>query len=80
MLRMLKRLIGEDIDLAWRPGNRLHAVKIDPSQMDQIMANLCINARDSIDSGGKITIETCNALLDEDYCIDIPECRPGSMS
>ena len=58
MLKMLRRLIGEDIDLTWRPGKNLAPVKVDPSQIDQILANLCVNARDAIADVGKITIET----------------------
>ncbi len=68
MLKMLRRLIGEDIDLDWRPGNPLWAVKIDPAQVDQILANLCVNARDAIEGVGKVTIETGNAVFDEAYC------------
>ena len=58
MLKMLRRLIGEDIDLAWKPGANLWPVRIDPSQIDQILANLCVNARDAIADVGKLTIET----------------------
>ena len=58
MFKMLRRLIGEDINLAWLPGEDLWPVKIDPSQIDQILANLCVNARDAIEDVGKITIET----------------------
>ncbi|MCD4722491.1 MAG: response regulator, partial [Desulfobacula sp.] len=54
MLKMLRRLIGEDIDLAWLPGSSLWTVKMDPSQIDQILANLCVNARDAIEGVGKI--------------------------
>jgi len=68
MLKMLLRLIGEDIDLAWLPGKRLWPIKIDPSQIDQIMVNLCVNARDAIVDVGKITIETGNCTLNEEYC------------
>ncbi len=68
MLRMLQRLIGEDIELSWLPGRELARVRIDPSQMDQILANLCVNARDAIKNTGKITIETGNAAFDEEYC------------
>lgn len=77
MLKMLKRLIGEDINLAWLPGAQLHPIKIDPSQVDQVLVNLCINARDSIDGSGKITIETGNAVFDNDYCREHPEFHPG---
>jgi len=67
-LKMLRRLIGEDVDLAWMPGANLWSVKIDPAQVDQILTNLCINARDAIAEVGKITIETENVVLDEAYC------------
>jgi PAS domain S-box-containing protein len=66
-LRMLRRLIGEDIELAWRPEDGLEDVRIDPGQVDQILANLCVNARDSIDGVGRMTIETHNVTLDEAY-------------
>jgi two-component system, cell cycle sensor histidine kinase and response regulator CckA len=68
MLKMLLRLIDEDIDLVWVPGKRLWPIKIDPSQIDQILANLCVNARDAIAGAGKITVETGNCALDEEYC------------
>jgi two-component system, cell cycle sensor histidine kinase and response regulator CckA len=68
MLKILERLIGEDIDLGWMPGKDLWQVKVDTSQLDQILANLCINARDAIAGVGKITIETANASFDEKYC------------
>jgi PAS domain S-box-containing protein len=68
MLKILERLIGEDIDLGWMPGRKLWQVKVDPSQLDQILANLCINARDAIAGVGKITIETANVSFDENYC------------
>ena len=70
MLRMLRRLIGEDIDLQWLPAGGLWPVKIDPSQVDQLLANLCVNARDAIDGVGKITIETENVHFDPQYCRD----------
>lgn len=68
MLKMLRRLIGEDIDLAWLPGHNLGKVKMDPGQIDQILANLTVNARDAITGVGKLTIETSMAELDEAYC------------
>jgi len=61
--KMLQRLIGEEIDLAWLPGQDLWPVKVDPSQIDQILANLCVNARDAIAGVGKVTIETGNCLV-----------------
>jgi len=77
MLKMLQRLIGENIDLAWHPGNNLWFVKMDPSQVDQVMANLAVNSRDAIPDVGKLTIETKNAIVDEDYCNSNPEAIPG---
>ena len=68
MLKMLRRLIGEDIELSWQPGPKLWPVKIDPAQIDQILANLTVNARDAIAGTGKVTIETDNAVFDQAYC------------
>jgi len=68
ILKMLKRLIGEPIDLIWKHEEDLWPVKIDPSQIDQVLANLCVNASDSIADQGKISIETRNCLVDEGYC------------
>jgi two-component system cell cycle sensor histidine kinase/response regulator CckA len=68
MLKMMSRLIGENIDVAWLPGRGLWTVRIDPAQLDQILANLLVNARDAITDKGKITIETNNVVLDEAYC------------
>jgi two-component system, cell cycle sensor histidine kinase and response regulator CckA len=79
MLKMLRRLIGEDIDLAWLPKSQSWPVIIDPAQIDQILANLCVNARDAIAGVGKITIETENITLDEDYCADHAGFLPGEF-
>ena len=77
MLNMLRRLIGEDINLAWRPGKELWPVKIDPSQIDQVLANLCVNARDAIAGVGKVTLETGNTTFDEAYCVEHADAVPG---
>ncbi|MDZ7695681.1 MAG: ATP-binding protein [Deltaproteobacteria bacterium] len=77
MLKMLRHLIGEDIDLVWSPGHGLWQVKMDPSQVDQILANLCVNARDAISGVGKVTIETRNRVLDEAYCAEHAGAAPG---
>ncbi|OGR27852.1 MAG: hypothetical protein A2277_18395 [Desulfobacterales bacterium RIFOXYA12_FULL_46_15] len=77
MLKMLQRLMGEDITLTWLPAKDLWGVKVDPTQMDQIFANLCINARDAISGVGKITIETANFSFDEAYCRDHAGFNPG---
>ena len=78
MLKMLRRLIGEDIDLAWLPGAELWPVKMDPSQIDQILANLCVNARDAIDGVGRITIKTQNITADEISRANHPALPPGN--
>ena len=80
MLKMLRRLIGEDIDLVWRPDSGLWPVKMDPTQVEQILANLCANARDAIAQVGKITIETENTAFDEAYCADHPGFVPGEYA
>ncbi len=77
MLKMLRRLIGEDIDLAWRPGSGLGWIKMDPAQIDQMLANLCVNARDAINGVGKVTVETHMASFDEDYCASHAGFVPG---
>jgi len=78
MFKILRRLIGEDVDLVWLPGSALWSVKIDPAQIDQILANLCVNARDAIMNVGRITIETGNIAIDEAYCAGQPGFVPGN--
>ncbi len=68
MLAMLGRLIGEDIELQWHPGNDLWPVKMDPVQVDQILANLCVNARDAVSGVGKVCIATDKVSFDQDFC------------
>lgn len=77
MLRMLGRLIGEDIDLIWIPGHGLWNVLIDPVQIDQILANLTVNARDAISGVGRITIGTRNMVVGEAFCQHHSERVPG---
>ncbi len=77
MLKMLQRLIGENIDLAWLPSKTACIVNIDPSQLSQVLVNLCVNARDAIHNIGKITIETSKIKLDEQYRAIHPEAAPG---
>ncbi len=77
MLNMLRRLIGEDIDLSWQPGLDLWNVKIDPSQVDQILANLAVNARDAISGVGAITIRAENVVIDDPNSAETPELIPG---
>ena len=75
-LMMLQRLIGEDMQLTWQPAPDLWPVKMDSSQLGQILANLCVNARDAIAGVGKITIATANIRVDADHSLD----RPGLAS
>jgi two-component system cell cycle sensor histidine kinase/response regulator CckA len=77
MLKMLRRLIGENIQLLWSPGVDVWPVKVDPGQIDQILANLTVNARDAIDGGGRVTIETANITLDGSDVRTRTECLPG---
>ena len=79
MLKMLRPLIREDIDLDWRPATGLWLIKVDSSQTDQILANLCVNARDAIVGEGELVIETGNCTLDEAYCVDHPGATPGEF-
>ena len=65
--KMLRRLIREDIDLATRLSPAVATVRADPGQIEQVIMNLVVNARDAMPSGGRITIETANVLLDESY-------------
>jgi two-component system, cell cycle sensor histidine kinase and response regulator CckA len=77
MDRMLRRLIGEDIDLVTVLGPALERVKADPGQIEQVIMNLAINARDAMPSGGKLTIETANVYLDHAYARKHAAVRPG---
>ncbi|MCF8026327.1 MAG: PAS domain S-box protein [Desulfobacteraceae bacterium] len=79
MLKMLQQLIGENIDLHWKPGRNLWLIKMDFSQLDQILANLVVNARDAIADIGKITIETKNVEFDEQYCDTHTGSVPGQF-
>ena len=77
MLQMLRRLIGENIDLSWRPGRGLGPVRMDPSQIDQILANLCVNARDAVAGAGAIAIETTGESFTPEHCAANPAHLPG---
>ncbi|MFZ5569454.1 MAG: PAS domain-containing protein [Thermodesulfobacteriota bacterium] len=77
MLKMLRRLIGENIELAWMPGTGQCTVKMDPSQIDQILANLCVNARDAISDVGKIKLQTTTVSFDHKSCGSYFDCMPG---
>ncbi len=77
VLKMLRRLIGENIELNWAPGTGLWPVKMDPGQIDQILANLCVNARDAINGVGAVQIATQNTQVDELNAARHDEFPPG---
>ena len=79
-LKMLTRLIGEDIDLVMIPGADLGAVKADPGQIEQVILNLAVNARDAMPHGGRLTIETSNVTLDEAYARLHSPVQPGDYT
>jgi len=77
MIKMLKNLIGEKIELIWTPEPNIWKIKLDPSQIDQIIVNITINSRDAIEGDGKIIIETNNIVFDEKNDIKHSEILPG---
>lgn len=79
MITLLQRLIGEDIKIIWKASQNLWAIKMDPSQIDQILANLCVNARDAICNVGTIIIETGLKRFDPAYCTQHPGFVPGDF-
>jgi PAS domain S-box-containing protein len=77
MIKMFARVIGENIDLAFLPGSKLAPVKADPGQMEQVLLNLVVNARDAMPDGGRLTIETCNVELDNVAASQHPAMEAG---
>ncbi len=77
IMNMIQRLLGEEIEIVWAAGKNLWLIEMDPVQIDQIIAALCVNAGDAMDGSGKLTIETENVSIDEAYCANNTEARPG---
>jgi PAS domain S-box-containing protein len=77
MEKMLRRLIGEDVHLVTVFDDRLRRVQADPGQIEQVLMNLAVNARDAMPRGGRLTIETANVDLDAAYARSRPEVKPG---
>ncbi len=77
MLKMLSRMVGEQIHMEWKPAPDLWRVLMDPGQWDQILVNLCVNARDAIDGVGRIVIETENARITDNRELRLSELSPG---
>jgi two-component system, cell cycle sensor histidine kinase and response regulator CckA len=77
MHKMLCRLIGEDIELRTLPCQDLAHVRVDPGQIEQVIVNLAVNARDAMPQGGILSIETGNVELDSAYAAEHPGIRPG---
>ncbi len=75
--KMLNRLIGEDIRIVINPDRALVSVKADPGQIEQVLINLAVNARDAMPAGGRLLFETANAEFDELSCREHVDCQPG---
>jgi len=77
IVKLLERIIGEDVEVAVKYASDLHTVFADAGQIEQVVMNIAVNARDAMPSGGKVTIETSNVELDESYCRQYPYVVPG---
>ncbi len=80
MLKMVRRLIGEDIELSWRPGPEICSVKMDQSQLDQILINLCVNARDAVGEQARVVVATDVVRFDEFDCKNNLGFIPGEFA
>ncbi len=79
MITMIRRLIGEDIALAWKPGQDVWPVKMDPAQVDQVIINLAVNARDALKAGGALAIETSVTTIDQASGTEFEGSAPGDF-
>ncbi len=77
LLGLLERLIGEHIQVDFIPGHHLGVVRADRTMMEQVLINLCVNARDAMPRGGRLTIELENITCDRAFCTQNPWARPG---
>jgi PAS domain S-box-containing protein len=77
LMKMLRRLLPENISIDLIPGHNLSSVSADPSHLEQVVINLCVNARDAMERGGRLTIETENIQIDGRYCEAHPWAKPG---
>jgi two-component system cell cycle sensor histidine kinase/response regulator CckA len=77
-MSLLSRLIGEGIDVRVQLASDLPAILADPSQIEQVLMNLCLNARDAMTAGGRLTVETRNVVVDQKFCLKQPLAEPGS--
>jgi signal transduction histidine kinase len=75
--KMVRRLISENVEIVTRPATKLGTVKADPGQIEQVLLNLVINARDAMPHGGTLTVETANVELDQAYADEHAGVRPG---
>ena len=78
MIKMFSRVIGADVEMTFLPAPKLGRVKADPGQIEQVLLNLVVNARDAMPNGGRLTIETTNVILDRDYSVAHHNLEPGS--
>lgn len=80
IVKMIRRIIGEDIDVSVKESIDVHPVFADPAQVEQVIMNLAVNARDAMLDGGQLVIDTRNATLDEEYCREHPYAKPGKYA
>jgi PAS domain S-box-containing protein len=78
LTHMLRRIIGEDIQLSTSLADHLWPIKANPTHMEQVIVNLVVNARDAMPQGGRLTVETSNVVLDEQYAARHVDVTPGS--